>query len=368
MYQRIYQNKKVLITGNTGFKGSWLSIWLLSLGADVYGLSNGIPTEPSIFEKLKLAQHITHFDQDVRDLEGVKRIISEVKPDFIFHLAAQPIVSISYQNPVDTFSTNVIGSCNILEALRVSQQACTVVMITSDKCYENVEWTWGYRENDRVGGKDPYSASKGAAEVAIRSFYHSFFKAEDSPVKMVTVRAGNVIGGGDWAASRIVPDSVQAWAKGEAVVIRSPQATRPWQHVLEPLSGYLRVGQLLHTNRKLSGESFNFGPKAEQTKTVLELLQELSLYWEFSSEQEKFQITENTSYHEAGLLKLNCDKALHTLQWLPTLDFVQTAQFTSEWYFNFYRHPEIDLMEFTTEQINTYCNIAKELKISWALD
>ncbi|MBN2844072.1 MAG: CDP-glucose 4,6-dehydratase, partial [Sedimentisphaerales bacterium] len=324
MFNGIYQGKKVLITGNTGFKGSWLTCWLLNLGADVYGISHDIPTQPSMFEALGLEAKIRHYKNDIRDYAVIDEIIKESRPDYIFHLAAQPIVSVSYKEPLDTFGTNILGTVSILDALRQIDHRCTAVMITSDKCYDNVEWRWGYRETDHLGGKDPYSASKAAAEMAIKSYYHSYFK-NNSQVRLASVRAGNVIGGGDWAASRIVPDCFRAWAGGQPVTIRSPHSTRPWQHVLEPLSGYLTVGQILAESPEYSGEAYNFGPAAEQTHTVLELLMEISNYWNAGGCKDKFIIDQNNDFHEAGLLKLNCDKALFDLKWLATLNFNQLA-------------------------------------------
>lgn len=365
VFSNIYRDKKVLITGNTGFKGAWLSIWLNRLGADVYGISDEVPTRPSIFEVCGLDGLINHSFLDVRDLEALKNRIAEIKPDFIFHLAAQPIVSESYANPVGTFTSNVIGTANILECARVLDRPVNLVMITSDKCYENVEWTWGYRENDRLGGKDPYSASKGAAELVIHSYYHSFFKKQDSKVKLLSVRAGNVIGGGDWAVNRIVPDAMRSWSEGKAVQIRSPYATRPWQHVLEPLSGYLTAGMKLLENPALSGESYNFGPNSDQNHTVLELLEELSHYWKNNISSEMISV-QPSDFHEAGLLKLNCDKALHGLQWKPTLNFRQTIDFTGSWYLKYYQDGKLDLA-FMEDQIGEYTRIANDKSIAWAM-
>ncbi|MES2588752.1 MAG: CDP-glucose 4,6-dehydratase [Bacteroidota bacterium] len=364
MFEEKYKNKKVLITGNTGFKGAWLSIWLKHLGADVYGVSNEIPTTPSIFEVCNLQNEITHFFEDIRNLAAIKQIIENIQPDFIFHLAAQPIVSESYKEPVDTFTINVIGTTNVLEAVRVLNRPVNLIMITSDKCYENVEWTWGYRENDRLGGKDPYSASKGAAELVIYSFYHSFFRSPDSKVKLTSVRAGNVIGGGDWAVSRIVPDAMRSWSKQERVQIRSPYATRPWQHVLEPLSGYLMAGVKLDDDNNLSGESFNFGPSSDQNHTVLELLEKLSEYW-FTKDGNSMIDTQESTFHEAGLLKLNCDKALHELSWKPTLNFLQTIDFTAKWYIDYYKNNNVNT-EYINQQILEYTKIAKSKGIKWA--
>jgi CDP-glucose 4,6-dehydratase len=364
MFNNTFQNKKVLITGHTGFKGSWLSTWLISLGAEVYGISIDIPTEPSMFDVLELKNKITHYKEDIRDFEVVKNIVNEVKPDFLFHMAAQPIVVTSYKEPLDTISTNVMGTTNVLEALRIINHKCSTVIITSDKCYDNVEWVWGYKESDNLGGKDIYSGSKGAAEIIFNSYYHSYFKnTQKSNVRLVSVRAGNVIGGGDWAAYRIVPDCMRAWVKGDSVEIRSPKATRPWQHVLEPLSGYLNIAVELNNDIKLNGESFNFGPQSEYSKTVKNLLQDLSNYWKFN--QDPSYLSEETSeFHEAGLLKLNCDKALLYLKWLPTLNYDKLIEFTSTWYYNFYNN-DIEMLEFTLEQIKEYEEIAIGKGIAW---
>ena len=366
MFQGVFAGKKILVTGNTGFKGSWMTTWLAHLGAHVTGVSNQIPTQPSMFEAVELDKHITYIEADIRDLERMTQIVADLKPEVLFHMAAQPIVSESYTNPVDTFSTNIMGTANILEALRRSNHPCTAVFITSDKCYENVEWTWGYRENDRLGGKDPYSASKAGAEVAIYSWYHSFFSKENSPVKLVSVRAGNVIGGGDWATSRIVPDCIRAWSQDKAVEIRRPKATRPWQHVLEPISGYLRVAQALIENPTLTGESFNFGPAADQSFTVQEILEEIAANWSFANDGERFILNTEPSFHEAGLLKLNCDKALHTLGWKPVLDFYEAARFTATWYHKYYYNPE-GMYDYTVTQIEEYAAKAASINQSWAL-
>ena len=241
----IYEGKRVLITGHTGFKGAWLSLWLKQLRANVSGISIDIPSVPSHFIAAKLSEQVNDYRIDVQDGESVKQIIKEVQPDFVFHLSAQALVLPSYINPVDTMMTNAIGSANVLNALRSLDKPVTAIMITSDKVYDNVEWVWGYRETDRLGGKDPYSASKGMSELVIRSFFESFFSEVDSNVRIAVTRAGNVIGGGDWAVDRIVPDCMRSWSKGEVANIRSPNATRPWQHVLEPLSGYLSLGAML---------------------------------------------------------------------------------------------------------------------------
>ena len=364
MFENIYQNKKVLVTGNTGFKGSWLTTWLLNLGADVIGVSKDIPTQPSMFEILGLTDKIQHHIIDIRNFDALNKVIKQENPDFIFHLAAQAIVSTSYLEPLETISSNVIGTTNLLESLRISNHQCTAIIITSDKVYDNVEQVWGYKENDKMGGKDLYSGSKGAAELVIKSYYYSFFKSNKSNVRLSVARAGNVIGGGDWAQDRIVVDCVKAWSLGKSVEIRSPEATRPWQHVLEPLSGYLSLGQELHNDENLNGEGLNFGPRAEQNHTVVELLKDLSKYWYFEDASNAFTVTDDIPFHEAGLLKLNCDKSLALLKWQATLDYQDTIKFTSEWYYDYYKNSS-DMMAKTIQQISEYEVIAKSKSLKW---
>ena len=368
MFNNIYKDKKVIVTGNTGFKGSWLSSWLHSLGAKVVGISKDIPSSPSLFEELALEKKTTHHFENICDGPKMKEIFKAVQPDFVFHLAAQPIVSVSYQDPVDTFQTNTIGTANILEALRGLSNPCHAVIITSDKCYDNVEWIWGYREQDALGGKDPYSASKGAAELVIKTYFHSYFNKPDSKVRLTTVRAGNVIGGGDWALNRIVPDCFRAWNDGHAVKIRNPNSTRPWQHVLEPLAGYLRAGQVLAERQvEINGEPFNIGPNADQNHTVLELLQAVSTFWKTTKLKEHFEVEASHAFHEAGLLKLNCDKALFYLQWKPALDFSETARFTGEWYNDYYNDRKQSVWDYTIKQIDAYTEAARKKSIAWVV-
>lgn len=357
MFNNIYKGKKVLITGHTGFKGSWLSIWLVKLGAQVVGMSDCIPTDPSLFEAADLKKRMDHRTGDIRNLPALVSLIDEVRPDFVFHLAAQAIVSTSYQYPIDTITTNVVGTANVLEALRQINHPCVAVIITSDKCYENVEWPWGYKETDHLGGKDIYSGSKGAAEVIFHAYFHSFFNKADCKVRIATGRAGNVIGGGDWAKDRIVVDCMRNWSQKRSVEIRSPRSTRPWQHVLEPLSGYLTLGAALASSGQLVGESFNFGPRSEQNRTVLELLTDLSRYWNFDSPEQAYRITADIPFHEAGLLKLNCDKALFYLKWESNLEYADCVKFVSEWYYSFYH--SADAFDMTFQQIEQY-----ELKAS----
>jgi CDP-glucose 4,6-dehydratase len=364
MFGQIYAGKRVLVTGHTGFKGSWLTTWLLKLGATVAGFSDAIPTQPSMFEQTGLAGSIEHHLGDVRDLAAVTRVIADFKPDFVFHLAAQAIVSTSYSDPLGTITTNVIGTANVLEALRQLNPDCVAVMITSDKCYENVEWVWGYKETDHLGGRDIYSGSKGAAEVIIHSYIESFFRKPECKVRVATGRAGNVIGGGDWARDRIVVDCMRGWSEGKPVEIRSPAATRPWQHVLEPLSGYLTLGAALARDAALHGEAFNFGPRAEQNRTVLDLLGDLSKKWNFASLDDAYRVTANIPFHEAGLLKLNCDKALFHLKWEANLQYAELVGFVGDWYYQYYREAA-DMRALTLAQIGVYEERAQQRGLVW---
>jgi len=363
MFNNCYEGKKVLITGHTGFKGTWLSLWLKLLGAKVYGVSIEVPSKPSHFEVIKLNDHIEDFRLDVRNSNAVRDLIVDVQPDFVFHLAAQALVRLSYENPIETITTNAIGTVNVLDALRVLDKPVIAVMITSDKAYDNVEWVWGYREGDRLGGKDPYSASKGMAELAIKTYVESFFNKENSKVKVGIARAGNVIGGGDWAKDRIVVDCMESWSKNETVEIRNPGATRPWQHVLEPLSGYLSLGANLYVDSSNHGEAYNFGPPANQDYSVKELINEMKKYWKNVRWEDTSQVKEH--FHEAGLLKLNCDKALFDLKWLPTLQFKDTVKMTVEWYKEFYEVNSSNMYEYSVAQIIEYSGKAKNSDLDW---
>lgn len=358
-----YKDKTVLITGHTGFKGSWLVAWLQLLGAKVVGVALDPSTQPCHFDVAGLANKIVDHRVDVRDLETLKHVVEATQPDFVFHLAAQPLVRQAYQNPLETYETNVLGTIHVLEALRSLSKKCHAVFITSDKCYDNVEWVWGYRETDALGGDDPYSASKGAAEVVIRSYVKSYFSDFNSSVRIAVGRAGNVIGGGDWASDRIVPDCVRAWSLGGVVDLRNPQATRPWQHVLEPLSGYLVLGAQLMTRAELHGEPFNFGPPAHQNHTVLELVQAMSGHWEQVRWKDVFD--HHDGPHESGLLKLNCDKALFHLRWRAMLDFEETVRMTTEWYKYYYQQSERSMLDFTLNQVAEYTALAKKKGLSW---
>ena len=335
----VYRGKRVFVTGHTGFKGSWLCEVLLMAGAEVYGYALKPPTKPSLFAQLKLAKRIkSHVIGDVRDLKALTAAIRAAKPDYVFHLAAQPLVRESYRVPVETFDTNVMGTVNVLEAVRRVGRKCRVVCITTDKVYENDNRGKAFKESDPLGGSDPYSASKGACEIAIASYRRSFFSEADCPVKVASARAGNVIGGGDWAADRIVPDAMRAFLTGGTLTVRNRKSTRPWQHVLEPLCGYLRLGEWLSTNctnytnsRRdgLDALAFNFGPDMKTVKTVGQLIAELQKSFARSKVVDK---TDPRAPREAKLLMLDSGKAGDVLGWMPKWNFKQTIAATAEWY------------------------------------
>jgi len=358
-----FDGKTVLITGHTGFKGSWLTAWLKEMGASVIGIALDPPTEPSHFNAAQLAEGMVDLRIDIRYQLDLEEAIFGAQPDFVFHLAAQSLVRRSYENPMETWQTNVLGTLHVLEALRKLDKPCAAVIITSDKCYDNVEWVWGYRETDALGGPDPYSASKGAAELAIRSHIKSYFPKETSKVRIASARAGNVIGGGDWAVDRIVPDCVKAWASDNFVELRNPHATRPWQHVLEPLSGYLSLAIALTHKPELHGEPFNFGPQSQKNQSVLDLVREMALHWE----QVRWQDVSGLKVgpYESGLLKLNCDKSLHYLQWHAVMGFEDTVRMTAEWYRAYYQQPT-QVVTTTKEQIASYALLAKQSGLAWA--
>ncbi|MBT8633212.1 CDP-glucose 4,6-dehydratase [Polynucleobacter paneuropaeus] len=361
--QSKFFGKTILVTGQTGFKGAWLTAWLKALGATVVGIALEPPTQPSHFAAANLSDGIKDLRIDIRDRIAVEKAVVATQPDFIFHLAAQSLVRRSYDDPLETWQTNVLGTLHVLEALRKLDKHCAAVIITSDKCYDNVEWVWGYRETDAMGGPDPYSASKGAAELAIRSHIKSYFPRETSKIRIASARAGNVIGGGDWAADRIVPDCVKAWSTNKLVDLRNPYSTRPWQHVLEPLSGYLNLAIDLAEQPDLHGEPFNFGPQAQQNRSVLDLVQEMAKHWD----QVRWRDVSNAvaGPYESGLLKLNCDKSLHYLKWHAVMDFQETVRMTAEWYRSYYHSPN-EIASITNSQIASYTNFAKHRGLAWA--
>jgi CDP-glucose 4,6-dehydratase len=358
-----FNGKVVLITGHTGFKGSWLALWLSHLGARVVGVSNEIPTKPSNFLVSNVGTILEDRRIDIKDSDGIRSLIQEIQPDFVFHLAAQALVRASYEKPIETMSTNAIGSAIILDSLRNLDKKVVVIMITSDKVYDNVEWMWGYKETDTIGGKDPYSASKGMAELAIRTFVKSFFDSHDCNVSLGIARAGNVIGGGDWARDRIVPDCMNSWSRNKIVDIRRPNATRPWQHVLEPLSGYLLLAKNLLNNKENHGKAYNFGPSSNKNYSVSQLIDEMSLHW--NKVQWNDASLNADSLHEAGLLKLNCDKALFELNWEPVLEFEDNVKMTVEWYKHFYQNNNASMYEFSLQQIKNYTDKAILKNLDW---
>ena len=349
-----YRDKKVLLTGHTGFKGSWLAIWLRMLGAQVYGYA--LPaSERSLYRDASVVELMK--DERLSDIGedgGLEAFINSIKPDIVFHLAAEAIVGNAHKNPIDAWQTNVMGTLRLISALKKVNDECSVVVITSDKCYENNEWVWGYREKDTLGGKDMYSTSKAAVEILVRGFVNSYLMEEGNRLLLATARAGNVIGGGDWSDYRLVPDCIRSWEKGKTVELRNPRSTRPWQHVLEPLRGYLQLGCSLSIDRSLHGESFNFGPDAANSRDVGELVSELSLSWEGVDWAETCA---KTDFGESSLLALNCDKAAARLKWRPILSFTQTISMTSQWYF--LHNKGSDAGALCKEQISTYVGMLK---------
>ena len=347
----IFRGQNILVTGDTGFKGAWLSFWLAELGADVTGLALA-PQKPrgekSLFEALDLGSRIKHIEGDIRDIEVVGAAFDTAQPVFLFHLAAQALVRRSYEEPKSTFDTNVGGSLNILESIRQTSSVKSLIFVTSDKCYDNKEWTWGYRENDVLGGRDPYSASKAAAELLFNSFQQSFFKQVDG-LAASSVRAGNVIGGGDWACDRFVPDCVSALARDKPVQIRNPHARRPWQHVLDPLFAYLLLAARQYEQPQRYSGSWNFGPLEKSNCTVRELAQLILAKWGSGSIEE---CHDAASVHEAASLQLNCDKAHRVLDWFPAWDLDRAVGETVIWYQQFFDGG--DVREVTREQIGRF--------------
>lgn len=369
MFQDAFRGKTVWLSGHTGFKGSWLAVWLLRLGARVHGFALPPDSSPSLFEQLGLEQQLQHEIGDVRDAAAVEKSIHTAAPDFVFHLAAQPLVRLSYQEPVETYAVNVMGTVHVLEALRQMARPCAAVFVTTDKCYQNREWLYAYREEDPLGGHDPYSSSKAAAEIAISAYRSSFFNPATQPqVNIASARAGNVIGGGDWALDRIVPDSIRALGQGEPIPVRNRRSTRPWQHVLEPLGGYLWLAASLAKGERSAerlSSAFNFGPALTSNRSVAELVDEVLKHWPGTWSDQ----SDPNAPHEATLLNLSTDKAFHLLEWSPLWSFEETIAQTTRWY---RRAHELgkdsggELLALALAQIGAYQKRAASCGSPWA--
>lgn len=353
MNPTFWQGKNVLLTGHTGFKGSWLSLWLQSLGAEVTGYALQPPTSPSLFEVAKVADGMHSIIGDIRNLDSLQKVIRDARPEIVIHMAAQPLVRYSYTNPVETYATNVMGSVHLLESVRNINSVKAVVNVTSDKCYENREWVWSYREDEAMGGYDPYSNSKGCAELVTAAYRSSFFNPEhykEHGVAIATARAGNVIGGGDWAEDRLIPDFIRAIVSGDTVVIRSPNAIRPWQHVLEPLSGYLLLAEKLYTEGSKFAEAWNFGPSDSDAKSVEWIIDQLVTNWEEGAAYKVDQSAANL--HEANFLKLDCSKARMNLDWKAQWGATETIQRICAWHKAHLKGQDMRL--YTLNEINQY--------------
>lgn len=354
--KKFFKNKRVIVTGHTGFKGSWLSFLLYILGAKVIGISKDVPSEPSLYKILNLKKKMIDIKLDIRNLSALKKTLRKYKPNYVFHLAAQSLVNKSYIDPVLTFTTNAIGTMNIMESIRGLKNKCISVIITSDKSYKNLEIKRGYKEEDLLGGKDPYSASKASAELIIQSYIQSYFNLKSNNKYFAIARAGNVIGGGDWSSDRLIPDCVKAWSKNKLVIIRNPNSTRPWQHVFEALRGYIFLMIKLSKNSKLHGAAFNFGPKNSQNKTVVELINEMKKTWKNILWKKNKNILHN---YESNLLKLNSNKAKNKLDWEPKLSFKQTISMVALWYESFYKKK--NMFEISKIQIIKYFSKSRVL-------
>ncbi len=353
-----WRGRRVLITGHTGFKGAWLSEWLLALGAEPTGFALAPTTQPALFDQLGLDRRMTHQLGDIRDLERLRTFMKKANPEVVFHMAAQPLVRHSYEAPVETYSVNVLGTAHVLDVCRTLSQLRAVVVITTDKCYENREWYWGYRENEPLGGHDPYSSSKACAELVTDSYRRSFFSNRNTIAKIASARAGNVIGGGDWAADRLIPDAIRAFQTGSPVAIRYPDSIRPWQHVLEPLRGYLRLAEALcDKDGDRFAEAWNFGPEERDAKPVRWVMDRLCALW---PNHPGWRADVRPHPHEAGYLKLDCAKAHARLGWWPSLDLNRALQLSAEWYLAHARGS--DLQAITRQQVDNYMTHTSGLK------
>ena len=355
IFENIYKNKRVLVTGHTGFKGSWLVLWLQMMGAKITGISLPPETTPNHWSLLGL--DFESFYVDIRDEAALRKKIIEINPEIVFHLAAQPLVRRSYRRPLETWATNVMGTANLLDACRQLASLVAIVVVTTDKCYENKEWVWGYREIDPLGGHDPYSASKGGTELVAASFRSSFFNTPTSPL-LATARAGNVIGGGDWSEDRLIPDLVRAIESNNSLEIRSPSATRPWQHVLECLSGYLLLGQHLLQGNTVIAEAWNFGPEREGNRPVSKVLAEMKKTWP----KVDWNCSDAPQPHEAQLLHLDSGKARERLCWRPVWSFEEGVAATAEWYQSWLDNKQV----ISISQLDAYIKLAQDRSLAWA--
>ena len=351
--KKFWEEKTILITGHTGFKGSWLSIWLNMFGANLHGYALQPDTKPNMFETAGVKKIIKSNISDIRDYNKLLAVIKKCQPQIIFHLAAQPLVRQSYKDPLETYQTNVLGTANLLEAARFVKSVRAVIVITSDKCYENKESNYAYKESDPLGGFDPYSSSKACSEIVTAAYRNSFFK--DSDTAIASARAGNVVGGGDWAADRLVPDCIKAWIKNKTVEIRYPQAIRPWQHVLEPLAGYIILAEKLYKHGGKFARAWNFGPNENNIKNVAFLTDNIAKLW---GKKAKWKITTKKQPHEAMLLKLNCSMAKTKLSWRPCWNIETTLEKTVQWYKTYLNNPK-NIIDTTIEQINQYTKDSK---------
>jgi CDP-glucose 4,6-dehydratase len=362
LFGGVFRGRRVLVTGHTGFKGSWIASWLLDMGAEVTGYALEPPTDPSLFEELGLASRIRHAIGDVRDPDGLADVFRESRPEILLHLAAQPLVRLSYEEPVETYETNVMGTIRVFEAVRATDSVRVVINVTSDKCYENRESGQSYREDDAMGGHDPYSSSKGCAELVTSAYRRSFF-GPGSPVRLSSVRAGNVMGGGDWAADRLVPDCIRALTEGRPVSVRNPEAVRPWQHVLEPLSGYLLLASRMWEHGHDFDGAWNFGPDEQGTVTVRDVVEVLLTAW--GSGSWETPAGAGAQPHEARLLALDPSKARELLGWRPLYSVDRALSSTAAWYAS--RHAGEDVAELTRREIDAYVAEARRTGAAWAV-
>ena len=351
MNREFWNGKTVLITGHTGFKGSWLTLWLKKIGAEVIGFSKDIPTKPSLFELADISKNINSIEGDIRNYDEVQNTIAKTKPEIIFHLAAQSLVRSSYTNPRETYETNIMGTVNLLDAVRSSKKTCSIINVTSDKCYDNKEFNKSHTEEDRLGGYDPYSSSKGCSELITSAFRNSYFEGTNNEITLASARAGNVIGGGDWAKDRLIPDIIEAITQNKELKIRSPNAVRPWQYVLEPLNGYILLAEKMWSDRKKFAQAWNFGPN-EENKPVSWIVEEISKIY---GKKSNVILDISKNHFESKILKLNCSKSKTKLGWMPKIDLKKGLEMTIEWYKEYEK--QSDMRKVSEKQIDYFNSI-----------